>query len=107
MPHTTSACSLTKKAGVSAAKVNTGTDFIFLFSQISILSQIYTSLASSEIIDSVEVIDSNLPSENNKTAIEIFSEAIKNNAKVSDVINQIHNEALQNLPNVRKRFFIR
>merc|ERR1712083_529706 len=88
MPHTTSACSLTKKAGVSAAKV-------------------YTSLASSEIIDSVEVIDSNLPSENTKKAIEIFSEAVKDNTKVSDVINQIHNGALQNLPNVRQRFFIR
>merc|ERR1712098_338727 len=88
MPNTTSACSLTKKAGVSAAKV-------------------YTSFASSEIQDSVEVIDSNLPQENNKKANEVFSDAVKENAKVCDVINRIHNEALQSLPNVRERFFIR
>ena len=39
--------------------------------------------------------------------MEVFSEAVKDNLKVSDVINRIHNEALQNLPDVRQRFFIR
>merc|ERR1711892_577797 len=36
--------------------------------------------------------------------MEVFSEAVKDNLKVSDVINRIHNEALQNLPDVRQRF---
>eukprot|EP00090_Calanus_glacialis_P015338 TRINITY_DN24219_c0_g1_i1.p1 TRINITY_DN24219_c0_g1~~TRINITY_DN24219_c0_g1_i1.p1 ORF type:complete len:120 (-),score=35.80 TRINITY_DN24219_c0_g1_i1:224-583(-) len=88
MPTQTSACNLTKKAGTSAAKA-------------------YTSLASSEIIESVEVIDSNLPVENYQKAMEVFSEAVRDIIKVGDVINLIHNEALQNLPDVRQRFFIR
>ena len=69
--------------------------------------QAYTSLASSEIIESVEVIDSNLPVENYQKAMEVFSEAVRDIIKVGDVINLIHNEALQNLPDVRQRFFIR
>ena len=39
--------------------------------------------------------------------MEVFSEAVRDIIKVGDVINLIHNEALQNLPDVRQRFFIR
>ena len=54
-------------------------------------------MASSEIIDNVEIIDSNLPVENNQKATEVFSKAAKENAKVSHVINRIHDNALQDV----------
>ena len=106
MPCQNSACILTTKAGTSSAKVDSL--LFFSLSYFALCSiQAYSSLASSEIIDSVAIIERFLPVENNQKATEVFSEAAKENAKVSDVINRIHNEALQHLPDVRQRFFIR
>ena len=59
------------------------------------------------MLSDIENINSNLPDQNYLIAVKIIKEGGEDNLQVSDLINLIHNEALQNLPNVRQRFFIR
>ena len=69
----------------------------------------YNSHARTELLSDIDIdnINSNLPDQNYLIAVKLIKEAVEDNLQVSDLINLIHNQALQNLPNVRQRFFIR
>ena len=67
----------------------------------------YHTHAGSELLSDVENVTSNLPEHNHCQAVKLIQESLKDNLKISEVINLIHNEALQDLPNIRQKFFIR
>ena len=67
----------------------------------------YHTHAGSELLSDVENVTSNLPEHNHGQAVKLIQESLKDNLKISEVINLIHNEALQDLPNIRQKFFIR
>ena len=105
MPSQTNpACKVTVGAGTVASKVTFGGEEDVNTEQPL---QEYTSRAGSELLCSVENINSNLPHQNHLLALKLIEDSLRDNLKISEVINLIHNEALQNLPNVRQRFFIR
>ena len=59
------------------------------------------------MLSDIDNINSNLPDQNHLIAVKVIKESAEDNLQVSDLINLLHNQALQDLPNVRQRFFIR
>lgn len=80
---------------------------LFSGGDLTIQPQEYHTHAGSELLSSVENVTSNLPEHNHGQAVKLIQDSLKDNLKISEVINLIHNEALQDLPNIRQRFFIR
>ena len=105
MPSRTNpSCKVTVGAGAVASKV-----FNSELVNISVENylQEYNSHARTELLSDIDNITSNLPHQNYLTAVKLIKEGAEDNLQISDLINIIHNKALQNLPNVRQRFFIR
>ena len=59
------------------------------------------------MLSDIDNINTNLPDQNHLIAVKVIKESAEDNLQVSDLINLLHNQALQDLPNVRQRFFIR
>ena len=101
--RTNPSCKVTVGAGAVASKVFTiGRHYL-----TNNHFKEYNSHARAELLPDIENINSNLPDQNYLIAVKLIKEAVEDNLQVSDLINLIHNQALQNLPNVRQRFFIR
>ena len=104
MPSRTNpSCKVTVGAGTVASKVFTNGKHYFSNNYF----KEYHSHARTELLSDVDNINSNLPDQNYLVAVKLIKEAVEDNSQVSDLINLLHNQALQNLPNVRQRFFIR
>ena len=104
MPSRTNpSCKVTVGAGAVASKVFTiGKHYL-----TNNYFKEYNSHARTELLSDIDNINSNLPDQNYLIAVKLIKEAVEENLQVSDLINLIHNQALQDLPNVRQRFFIR
>ena len=101
--RTNPSCKVTVGAGAVASKVFTiGRHYL-----TNNYFKEYNSHARTELLSDIENINSNLPDHNHLIAVKLIKEGAEDNFQVSHLINLIHNEALQNLPNVRQRFFIR
>ena len=104
MPSRTNpSCKVTVGAGAVASKVFTiGKHYL-----TNNYFKEYNSHARTELLSDIDNINSNLPDQNHLIAVKLIKEAVEENLQVIDLINLIHNQALQDLPNVRQRFFIR
>ena len=69
--------------------------------------QTYRALVNCELVSAVENVETNLPEKQRNKALEVIAAAAKENTKLREVINNVHNEALQNLPGGRLQYFIR